>query len=529
MLAERDKGGRTNDSVLGAGAPVAGPRTDAGSGSLSQGRWSFTSLDELAALHDLWLRPALAGLALVCFIALMAATLIRDPLPVSLTLGGIFAVAAICFGLGAKLRAPLLQGAGLSLALVAEAAFFTFEFRDNPIQVEANLIFPVVLTLIALIGDLRLLAATVFMIFMVGTGFNIGSPGLLAPVDLHVLRTIVHVVIEIVLGASLAGFTAVVRLAAAAARRSEATAAAAIAGLQTAKGRLAEELTSTSEQAHRLAFLLASFRGDTSGRLDRLKDASASLAGTATLFLDVADQAAAQSNLAVSAADEVNLQIRDAAVAADDFRVMIEEIADQATSSKAMGAEAFERALATSTRIQELTATSEKIEAILGLIAGIANHTNLLALNATIEAARAGEQGRGFAVVAAEVKDLALQTTRAVGDVTALLDLIRAGTGRSTQAVASVAESIKELSDVAAGIAAGVDERLVTAKTVALNVQGAAEIVEGMRGAIGTMLRLVDETNGTARFLHAAARDIADETAAIRRDVDEFATDLTAA
>lgn len=521
MFVEQDQGGQSNGSTGGGARGDARPAGGA--------RLSFTSLDELKTLHERWLRPALAGIAIVAFVILLPLTLLNDPASVGLLFSLIFAVAAASFGVGARLGAPLVQGLGLSFILVAEATLFTFQFHGSPLQVEANLIFPVVLTLMALTGDSRVLAATTLMVVAVNVGFNFGAPGALVPSEQHVLRATVHLVIVAALGVSLAGFMAVVRLAGAAARRSEATAASAIDGLQNAKGRLAEELNSTSAQAQRLAFLLATFRGDTSGRLDRLKDASASLAGTATVFLDVADQAAAQSNLAVSAVDEVTLQIRDAAAAAEDFRVMIEEIASQAISSKAMGAEAFERALATSTRIQELTATSEKIEAILGLIAGIANHTNLLALNATIEAARAGEQGRGFAVVAAEVKDLALQTTRAVADVTSLLDLIRAGTGRSTEAVASVAESIKELSDVAASIAAGVDERLRAAKTVACNVQGAAEIVGGMRGAIGTMLRLVDETHGTARFLHAAAGDIAAETAAIRRDVDEFATDLTAA
>jgi methyl-accepting chemotaxis protein len=75
--------------------------------------------------------------------------------------------------------------------------------------------------------------------------------------------------------------------------------------------------------------------------------------------------------------------------------------------------------------VASLSEQSKEVEAILSVIRGIAEQTNLLALNAAIEAARAGEQGRGFAVVADEVRQLASRTTSATADVEQAIDHMR--------------------------------------------------------------------------------------------------------
>ncbi len=163
-----------------------------------------------------------------------------------------------------------------------------------------------------------------------------------------------------------------------------------------------------------------------------------------------AQEAAASAGQAAQAA-------READAATGRGRDVVHESAD---AIDALAGE-FERIART---IEALSKDSAGIGAVLEVIRGISEQTNLLALNAAIEAARAGEQGRGFAVVADEVRTLASRTHASTEEIQQVIARVRSGAsdavsavsasrGKATAAVERARDAGTSLTDIASAVA----------------------------------------------------------------------------
>ena len=106
----------------------------------------------------------------------------------------------------------------------------------------------------------------------------------------------------------------------------------------------------------------------------------------------------------------------------------------------------------TAANVEQMEKLTNMIEGFAGVIAGIANKTNMLALNASIEAARAGEHGRGFAVVAKQVGELAAQSATSLKEIKETIQSVQGFTNEMVASMDQLAKAIEEQAQITTNV-----------------------------------------------------------------------------
>ncbi|NLY40470.1 MAG: methyl-accepting chemotaxis protein, partial [Desulfovibrionales bacterium] len=300
---------------------------------------------------------------------------------------------------------------------------------------------------------------------------------------------------------------------------------------QDAIGHLSSALNTVVEQTKKMlgeisgaTGALATSSSELTGISSHMTDSSSQTANMASA-VNQASQEVSNSMISVSAAmEQASTNMASVSAAAEEMSATIHEIAENTERARNTTSGAVIKAQETSKRVNELGHAAQEISAVTETITAISSQTNLLALNATIEAARAGEAGRGFAVVANEIKELALQTTRATEDIRSKINSIQSVTALTVDEISEITRIINEMNEIVGTIAAAVEEQSVTTRDIAENVaQASAGIIE-INSNVATSSSMTRSISTDIEQVRAAAENMTTESLTIQDSSKELSS-----
>ncbi|WP_419797952.1 MAG: methyl-accepting chemotaxis protein [Terasakiella sp.] len=256
--------------------------------------------------------------------------------------------------------------------------------------------------------------------------------------------------------------------------------------------------------------------------LQQVASAAQQLDMTANGMSATATQTSTQASAVASASQQTASNVETVAAASEELTASIHEVGQQVAQSSQIAQEAAHKVTETQGTVRTLSETASRISEASKLIGDIADQTNMLALNATIEAARAGEAGKGFAVVASEVKTLATQTGRATEEIAAHVNAIQKVSHDTVEAISEINHIITEMNEIAAAVAAAVEEQDAATSEIARNIEQASLGTQEVNQNILHVNNAANDTGTASKEVLHASSQLNDQSTSLRSIVEGF-------
>jgi len=225
------------------------------------------------------------------------------------------------------------------------------------------------------------------------------------------------------------------------------------------------------------------------------------------MLVKISEQSTQLANIGVHA-EQLGVAANQVANSATNSATFVEQAASTANSGGEKIQQAiqfvehsFDEFAKVSQQVQKVLNSMQEIEQIVGVIAGVADQTNLLALNAAIEAARAGEQGRGFAVVADEVRKLAEHTKTSVTDIRQRIVGLSQNSQETTKSISSLSNTMQKGKSI-------MQEAAESLQGIIHNFGAITEDIQNIAAGSEEQSAAVQETASSVATIAIAAEDI---------------------
>ncbi|MCR4442433.1 MAG: methyl-accepting chemotaxis protein [Peptococcaceae bacterium] len=273
----------------------------------------------------------------------------------------------------------------------------------------------------------------------------------------------------------------------------------------------AGELAATSEE-------MAAYSEELSSSVQQINASTQEIASLMEETSASAEEVAASGQEITRSASELAKKAGEGSLTVQEIEKKAQKMREDAEKSRELARSMYEEKQERIRRVIEEGRVVEEIVIMTDAISEIADQTNLLALNAAIEAARAGEQGRGFAVVAEEVRKLAEQSSRTVGDIQRVIKQVKGAFENLSANASDILEFINNK------VAADYETLVVTGRQYRDDAEIMGDLVEEFAAGAEEIMASINQVNEAIGSVAKAVEQAASGSQEIASSVAQSAT-----